>query len=405
MSNRSINCHPRHKKNRDVENVLVMQGGGSLGAFSCGVLKALVKENVKIDIVAGTSIGAINAAIIAGSKSDHPEIDLEDFWIELAESNYEYVPDTFSFFYDFQKTAFDYKKVPSASFNASMFGVPKMFLPRWNPVYMFKDKEYFTPQKWTFFYDHTPLIKTLDKYIDYRKLSPNTNKKALDCAIRLIVTSVNVLTAEPLIFDSAKIPIKAKHLLASSGYPNYGFPWTEVENGVFAWDGSLLSNTPVREVISASPRNDKHIFIVENYPRDIDRLPSNMTEVFDRAKDIMFCDKTQHSLQMSKIITRQIQLIEKLYDFFEKSDKTALADLAEQERIKKEYNELVNNHGAEIHSVTRITRNRLGTPNISKNADFSIRTIKDLISQGERKTLRSIKKFKENKANNYVPQL
>jgi NTE family protein len=108
---------------------------------------------------------------------------------------------------------------------------------------------------------------------------------------------------------------------------------------------------------------------------------------------------------MSKIITRQIQLIEKLYDFFEKSDKTALADSAEQEKIKKEYNNLVSNHGAEIHSVTRITRNRLGTPNISKNADFSIRTIKDLISQGERKTLRSIKKFKESKPHNYGPKL
>lgn len=232
-----------------------MQGGGSLGAFSCGVFKALVRENVKIDMVAGTSIGAINAAIIAGSKSDHPETDLEDFWIELAEINYEFIPDTFSFFYDFQKRAFDYKKVPSASINASTFGVPKMFLPRWNPVYMFKDKEYFTPQKWTFFYDHTPLIKTLKKYIDYRKLSPETNKKRVDGAIRLIVTSVNVLTAEPIIFDSAKMPIKAKHLLSSSGYPNYGFPWTEVENGVFAWDGSLLSNTPVREVITASPKN------------------------------------------------------------------------------------------------------------------------------------------------------
>lgn len=79
--------HPRHKESRDVENVLVLQGGGSLGAFACGVFKALVKKNVRIDIVAGTSIGAVNAAIIVGSKNDHPEKDLEDFWIEIAESN------------------------------------------------------------------------------------------------------------------------------------------------------------------------------------------------------------------------------------------------------------------------------------------------------------------------------
>jgi NTE family protein len=64
---------------RNIENILIMQGGGSLGAFACGVYKGLAKRNVLVDIAAGTSIGAVNAAIIAGSKSDHPERDLEDF--------------------------------------------------------------------------------------------------------------------------------------------------------------------------------------------------------------------------------------------------------------------------------------------------------------------------------------
>ena len=79
--------HPRHKESRKTENVLVLQGGGSLGAFGCGVFKALVKNNIRIDIAAGTSIGAVNAAIIVGSKSYHPEKDLEEFWLEIAESN------------------------------------------------------------------------------------------------------------------------------------------------------------------------------------------------------------------------------------------------------------------------------------------------------------------------------
>ena len=70
-----------------IENVLVLQGGGSLGAFACGVFKALVKNNIKIDIVAGTSIGGVNASIIAGSKEDHPEKALEQFWLELAEGD------------------------------------------------------------------------------------------------------------------------------------------------------------------------------------------------------------------------------------------------------------------------------------------------------------------------------
>ena len=77
---------PRHKRTRALENVLIMQGGGSLGSFACGVFKALVKQKINIDIVAGTSIGAVNAAIIAGSKSDQPEKDLEEFWLELSES-------------------------------------------------------------------------------------------------------------------------------------------------------------------------------------------------------------------------------------------------------------------------------------------------------------------------------
>src|SRR5581483_672312 len=74
--------------NNKIENVLVLQGGGSLGAFACGVFKALIKKNIKIDIVAGTSIGGINAAIIAGSKdNEHPERTLEEFWLELAENS------------------------------------------------------------------------------------------------------------------------------------------------------------------------------------------------------------------------------------------------------------------------------------------------------------------------------
>ena len=71
-----------------IENVLILQGGGSLGAFGCGVFKALASSNIKIDIIAGTSIGGLNASIIAGSKEKyHPEKALEQFWLELAEGS------------------------------------------------------------------------------------------------------------------------------------------------------------------------------------------------------------------------------------------------------------------------------------------------------------------------------
>lgn len=407
MGYRASNSHPKHKQSRSAENVLVLQGGGSLGAFSCGVFKALVKNDIRFDIVAGTSIGGINAAIIAGSKSDHPEKDLEDFWIELAESTYNIIPDSFIFDLGYNNKSDNttaniphIKKISSASLNATAFGVPKMFLPRWNLSYMMNKTrgDFAYPLSWTYLYDNSPLGKTIERYINYNKLTNKQhnigNSKKIDSGIRLIITCVNVLTAEPLIFDSAKVKIQTRHLLASASYPIYGFPWTEVEDGIYAWDGSLLSNTPVREVIEASPRNDKHIFIVENYPRKIDRLPSNMIEVEDRAKDIIFGDKTMHTLKMTRLITRQIQLIENLYNIFERSDDFQ-SDTPTTRKIKKEYNNLINNYGAEIHSVIRIIRSRMESPNISKNADFSPKTIKRLILEGEKKTTESIKQFQE----------
>ena len=197
------------------------------------------------------------------------------------------------------------------------------------------------------------------------------------------------MTSRPLVFDNTQMEIKAKHILASSGYPIYGFPWIEVKDGVFAWDGSLLSNTPVREVLSVSPRNDKNLFIVENYTRKIHKLPSNMAEVESRAKDIIFSDKNMDNIKMSRLITRQIQLLEHLYEVFEKSDQSKI-DPEQVKKIKTEYNNLVNNYGAEIKSVTRIIRSDVELPSILQNADFSPKTIKELISQGESKTMEKL---------------
>ena len=393
----------RHKESRQTENVLVLQGGGSLGAFACGVFKALVKKDIRIDIAAGTSMGAVNAAIIVGSKTDHPEKDLEEFWLEIAESNHTIIPDTYLLDYDSISGGYIPKQISSASANAAIFGVPKMFVPRWWSLQptdqgILSDGEedgpkpqYFTdPRSWTYVYDHSPLAKTLDKYVDYKKLNLAATREELPQIRRLIITAVDVMTSRPLIFDNTKMEIKAKHILASSGYPIYGFPWVEVEKGLYGWDGSLLSNTPVREVLSASPRNDKNIFIVENYTRNIHRLPSNMAEVESRAKDILFSDKNMENIKMSKLITRQIQLIERLYEVFDKLlDKSKLDD-KEVEKIKSEYNTLIGNYGAVIKSVTRIVRTELESPSMLQNADFSSKTIKELIVQGERKTLEEL---------------
>jgi NTE family protein len=392
----------RHEESRKIENVLVMQGGGSLGAFACGVFKALVKHKVHIDIVAGTSIGAVNAAIIVGSKSGHPEKDLEDFWLEIGESNFEFIPDMWIYGWDSRARTYVPRTISSASANAAFFGVPKMFVPRWqwwNTSKNFQnmmgglEEQFFDPRNWTFIYDHSPLVRTLEKYVDYGKLNLAATKEELPSVLRLIMTAVDVMTAKPLIFDNTLMKIKPEHILASSGYPIYGFPWIDLGNNIKAWDGSLLSNTPIREVLYVSPRNDKNIFIVENYPQRIDRLPSNFIEVVNRYKDILFCDKDIKNIKNAKLVTRHIKLIEKLYDIFDKQvDHSLLLSKQEIKDIKSEYKDLIENYGAEIKSVTRIIRSEIESPSILKNSDFSSRTIRELIDQGESKTEEKLEK-------------
>jgi NTE family protein len=374
-----------------IENVLVLQGGGSLGAFSCGVFKTFAESGIKIDIIAGTSIGGVNAAIIAGCKNEKPEAALERFWMELADNSVSLSPpwqaaydgsdSPYSHYY--QRASMTMKH--SLSFlSSAVYGNSKMFVPRWKPGHATADPQYLNPEKWTYIYDHSPLAKTLEKYIDYDRLKPGGSPNA-----RLIITAVNVMTAEPLTFDSTKQQITVKHLLGTSGYPLYGFPWVEVEKGLYAWDGSLLSNTPLREAIDAAPVIDKRVFIVENYPKVIERLPQNLPEVYHRARDIMFSDKTAHNIKMSKAITRHLQFIEELYEIIEKN--TDKIDKDKLARIQKKYQKIINEHGAEIKKIEYITREER-YPYLYENTDFTPEGIKNLIKEGEAKAKQVLKK-------------
>jgi NTE family protein len=407
--------------NNRLENVLILQGGGSLGAFGCGVFKTLANSNIKLDIIAGTSIGGINAAIIAGSKdAKHPELLLEQFWLELSESFVDFdkvtLPSSASLPKFIEKLLlvlpsnnyYYHHHFPTASseqenystikaneraikmkqlrsfYSSAIFGNDKMFKPRWRQETALRDPEYFAPQNWTYMYDLAPLVKTLEKYIDYNKLKPNGNPNA-----RLILTAVNVLTADPLTFDSSKQQITSKHILATSAYPLYNFPWIEVEDGVYAWDGGLLNNTPLREVIDASPVNDKRIFLVENYPKRVNALPKNLPEVYHRARDIMFSDKTVYNVRMSKVITLYLRYIEELYQLIETLDLTEV-DPKQLKRIRKKYKKYKQERGAEIKDIFYITRDE-PFPHMYENADFSPETIKNSIKEGEMKTIQALK--------------
>jgi NTE family protein len=427
-------------QSKPVENVLILQGGGSLGAFGCGVFKALAKKNIKIDIIAGTSIGAVNAAIIAGSKDGKPsEQLLEEFWLELSNSfvdlinngyyspmlSYLYIPGLSEQLKYSLNSNYPYsvigrnvvaeetrqkeeEKVEEAEhhhrfltanekarkmkqlmsfYSSAIFGNDKMFKPRWKPEYAFSDPEYFTPERWTYLYDHSPLATTLDKYVDYDRLNPRGKPNA-----RLIISATNVLTAEPLVFDSSKEQITPKHILAASGYPLYNFPWIEVKKGIYAWDGSLLSNTPLREAIDASPVNDKRIFLVENYPRNIDVLPRTLPEVHHRARDIMFSDKTGHNVTMAKVITRYLEYIEELYQMVEKYADHKKIGEERLRKVRQKYKKYKQERGAEIKKIFYISRDE-PFPHIYENADFSPETIKNSILEGERKTIQALRKM------------
>jgi NTE family protein len=402
--------------------VLILQGGGSLGAFGCGVFKTLANSNIKLDIIAGTSIGGINAAIIAGSKdAKHPELLLEQFWLELSESFVDFdkvtLPSSASLPKFIEKLLlvlpsnnyYYHHHFPTASseqenystikaneraikmkqlrsfYSSAIFGNDKMFKPRWRQETALTDPEYFAPQNWTYMYDLAPLVKTLEKYIDYNKLKPNGNPNA-----RLILTAVNVLTADPLTFDSSKQQITSKHILATSAYPLYNFPWIEVEDGVYAWDGGLLNNTPLREVIDASPVNDKRIFLVENYPKRVNALPKNLPEVYHRARDIMFSDKTVYNVRMSKVITLYLRYIEELYQLIETHTDLTKVDPKQLKRIRKKYKKYKQERGAEIKDIFYITRDE-PFPHMYENADFSPETIKNSIREGEMKTIQALK--------------
>jgi NTE family protein len=272
-------------------------------------------------------------------------------------------------------------------YSSALYGNNMMFLPRWRPEYAVKDPKYFRPYEWTYIYDHSPLASTLEKYINYDKLRPGGNPNT-----RLVITAVNVLTAEPMTFDSAHQQITVKHLLGTSGYPLYGFPWVEVEKGTYVWDGSLLSNTPLREVIDVSPVIDKRIFIVENYAKKIERLPQNLPEVLHRARDIMFSDKTAHNIKLSKAITRHLEFIEELYTIVETNVDPGKIDRQKLDKIHKKYQKMMKEHGAEIKKILYITREER-FPYLYENTDFTQAGIKNLIKEGESKTKQALQKI------------
>jgi NTE family protein len=271
---------------------------------------------------------------------------------------------------------------------SAMYGNPKAFFPMWITSDFFNYLQPFRPFPYPLF-DIAPLKKTLSHYVDFTKLG-NPNKP------RLIVTSTDIQTSEPVISDSKHTNINADHVIASAGFPFYGIAWTQ-KDGRYLWDGALLSNTPLREVIDASPVLDKMVYLVNIFPHYQKELPQDMFEAWHRARDIIYTDKTDNNVRLSKIISRHLSLLKEMHDLLmmitsnvklkEKGNDDVELLKDRFDKMELEYNKLARKRGAIIKEIVRIERPEK-THFLFEDADFSVATIKKLIRQGEEDTER-----------------
>ena len=372
------------------ETVLVLQGGGSLGAYECGVYKSLYKHGIKFDILAGSSIGAINASIICSAQNankDAAEV-LENFWITLSEDITFPVLLPLSTLLPaaFSSSSIDKTMAIMSSMYSAIYGNPRAFLPRW--FKLTSTDYYLPPYKWNYLYDSTPLKKTLKEFIDFEYLKQtrniqNDDAKKQQQQSRLIITSTDIQKGEPVIFDSKKMDIDIDKIISCVGYPFYGITWSQDDDKRYLWDGSLLTNTPMLDVIHASPEFDKEFYIVDVFPRQQKELPTNMIEVWHRARDIIFMDKTDKNIQMLENFERYLSLLKKINSIINADD--AQIDERTRSRLKElepEYYKLTQRRGAVVKELTRIGRlEKLHF--LLEDADFSIYRIKKLIKEGE----------------------
>ena len=255
--------------------MLVLQGGGALGSYQAGAYQALSHHDFEPEWVAGISIGAINAAIIAGNDPARRVARLKEFW-EQSSAPVPWNPILKS---ERGRTVFN---VASAALIAT-FGVPGFFTPRIPPAPLWPQG---TPQSLSY-YDTAPLRKTLERLVDFDRIN--------DLKTRLSVGAVGVTSGNFCYFDNVEFKklgkkIGPEHIMASGALPP-GFPSVEIE-GEHYWDGGIASNTPLDYVLDEEPRRNLLIFQVDLFSaRGL--LPTSLLEAAEREKDIRFSSRTR----------------------------------------------------------------------------------------------------------------
>ena len=248
---------------------LVLQGGGALGAFQVGIFEALDEARIGIDWVAGISIGAVNAAIIAGNPRDKRVERLHAFWDRITRA----LPALAVLNGDYGREALH----QTASALVMMFGVPGFFRPRVLPAI-------FAPagsMEALSFYDSSPLAETLDELVDWDLLN--------DGPMRFSVGAVEVESGNFHYFDNRTDRIDARHIMASGALPP-GLPPVEID-GKLWWDGGLVSNTPLTHVVNHQ-QGDMLVFQVDLFPA-AQKRPKTMLDVAAREKEIRFSSRTR----------------------------------------------------------------------------------------------------------------
>jgi len=259
---------------------LVLQGGGALGAYQAGVYEAMAEAGLEPAWVAGTSIGAINAAIIAGNPPERRVERLREFW-ELVTSRLRFL----SMDREFGNDAREWVNESRAAL-VSTFGVEGFFTPRLPAEWL----QWPGTRSALSFYDTSPLAKTLERLIDFDLINHHNPRHR----VRLSVDAVDVASGNMCHFDSAHPeaggPIGPRHIMASGALPP-GFPPIEI-NGRHYWDGGLVSNTPLHYVLHQPCGHDTLIVQVDLFSAR-GALPQNLNEVAERMKDIRYSSRTR----------------------------------------------------------------------------------------------------------------
>jgi NTE family protein len=275
------------------KNVLVLQGGGALGAYQPGAYEALAAAGLEPEWVAGISIGAINAAIIAGNPPDRRVAHLRKFW-DTVSSRLTLPP---------LATDSNSRKLfneTSAALVAST-GAPGFFEPRLPPAL-------FMPPgtvEAISLYDTAPLKATLLELVDFDLL--NSGK------VRFSVGAVEVATGNLKYFDSAHDEIGPEHVMASGALPP-GFPPVEIDGKLY-WDGGIVSNTPLQYVLDGGfPRQDVCIFQIDLFSAR-GPVPQTLFDVSAREKEIRYSSRTRLNTDNFRRIQSMRRAIRRLDEY------------------------------------------------------------------------------------------